>query len=596
MKINTIKGVTLTKLLFCIILCVFSISTINAETVQQVIVKEYIPDVKHPTLNANKVPLANVEVIVKGAGSTITDANGSCLLKFNLLKGGDRIVVRQFARPGYELLNPELLNDLVIRRDNKPLEVVMISQENAIKLSRIISKQVGDQFDKMRLRELNELDILAVDYENKRKAIIEKYEAKLDDVDHYIDRLVRVDITRVTENESAAFEAFNNGDLEKALKLFDDEQLIEKYRQTVESISAVKEAHAKVDEAKDEQLQNQKDIQYFLKTQITMLEMAGTEKSLRKAKQLLEQLLEIEPFGEFQDKEYMAIVIALKDYDFVNTFLRNHLNDPTISPFTRARLAVNLGVVLYEQKKYDEVLELLLPFENVMDETCERHPDDPLALYLPVLAQEMLGHCESLAGARDNAVMHYRKMYDLYLKLREVDAMTKFYANVTYPRLIRGIRQLTEMEEWGLADTIYQSAYPRVEFYYANGSLRERFLWARFRMGGAIMLIKQNQLDDGMRIVFKLLPDVDEIYKENHPLCSELYQSMLLRTTNYYYESQRYPDVVKSAKRWFEVSELPYNKDFELANQNNLDEEEVTDYRNVCFMYQVALDQTPQNP
>ncbi len=584
-----------TLLFYCIVVCM-SPNAVIAQIYQKVVVKEYIPDVNNPTLNATKRPLPQVEVSVKGAGSTVTDEEGTCTLRFNVMQPGDPIVVRQFARPGYELLNPELLRDLVIRRDDKPLEVVMISQDNAIKLSRIITSQVGSQFDKMKLRELNELDILAVDYEKKKKAIIEKYEAKLNDVEQYIDRLVRVDITRVTASESAAFEAFNSGDLDRALQIFENENLITQYRETVNSLNAVQAAHAKVDAEMDDQMQSQKDIQYFLKTQITMLELEGSEQNMRKAKNLLEQLLEIEPFGEYQGKEYMTIAIQLKEYDYAVDFMRRQLDDYSLSPFTRMRLAVNLAAILYEQDKYDEVLQLLLPFEDTMDKMVEERTDEALALYLPVLAQQMLGHCESLAGHRDLSIAHYSKMYDIYLKLRQVDSMTKFYANVTYPRIIRCIRQLVEMEEWSLAETIYNSTFSRVEELYANGSIRERFLWARFRIGHAIMLMRQNQYDEGMRIVFSLIPEVEEIYKKNRPMAGDFYRILLWRTAGYYYSNQRYKDVVRMTEKWFEVADIPYSQSVDQIESGITDPQELVAYKDVCMMYKNSLAQIPQNP
>jgi len=594
MKDNTGKGFY-TLLLSFVVLCMIPQFT-KAETYQRVIVKEYIPDVNNPTLNATKIPLPNVEVSVKGAGSTVTDQEGSCTLRFNLMKGGDKIIVRQFARPGYELLNPELLNDLVIRRDDKPLEIVMISQENAIKLSRIISRQVGAQFEKMRLRELNELDILAVDYDTKRKAIIEKYEAKLDDVDQYIDRLVRVDITRVTEQESIAFQAFNDGNLEQALQILEDENLIQQYRSTIESLNAIQSAHAKVDEERDEQLQSQKDIQYFLKTQITMLEMEGSEKSMRKAKSLLEQLLEIDPFGQFQGKEYMSVILQLKDYDFAKHFLQKYLDDEEISPVIRYRLAINLATILFEERKFDEVMQLLLPFEDVMEEIYEQRSDEPLYLYLPVLAQQMLGHCEKVNGNRSEAVIHLRKMFETYLKLRKVDALTKFYANVTYPRLIRGMRDLNDMEEWDLSMQLYNAAYPRVEELYSNGSLRERFLWSRYRFGKAIVLMKQNQLDEGMKIVFEIMNELDYIHSKNRPMSRDYYQFILMTATNYYYDARRYAEMKRTAQKWFEVVDIPYDSSMVPPLHRDYAEDELEDYKNVCYMYKTASDQMPKNP
>lgn len=152
------------------------------------------------------------------------------------------------------------------------------------------------------------------------------------------------------------------------------------------------------------------------------------------------------------------------------------------------------------------------------------------------------------------------------------------------------------MGEWELAETIYSTAYPRVEMLYSQGSLRERLLWGRFRYAKAITLFRQNQLDEGMRIIFTLIPEVEQIYQKNHPICDEFYQLLLYRATDYYCQNKRFIDAVKMSQKWFEVAQKPYSPTQLPPLAETLDEQTLNDYKTMCKMFEFSIAQMPRNP
>ena len=525
------------------------------ESLQLVRVLEYVPDMKNPTIAATYAPLPHVEVNVKGAGSAITNDEGECVLRFNVMKGGDHLIVRYFIRPGYEVMDVETLNNLVIRRDNEPIVVLMISQENASRLRLNMESQVGLQIKRMREEELKALDRAAADYEKRRQMIIARYEAKLDDIDQYIERLVRIDMTRVTENESRAFEAFQNGNLDEALELLANNDYINQYKETISSLGRMQSAHAKVDSVTHRQEQTQQDLEYYLKAEITLLEIEGSNQSIRKAMNLLEHLLDIDPFGEYQGKEYMQLVIQSRQYHYVDSFLQANLKRSDLSRYDKCRLNVNLGSVLFEKKQFEDAKLVLHDLETDARLLCRERSDEALPYYIMVYAQQMLGRCDMLYGTQAEAVQHYRNMFDAYLRLRVVDAETKFYAGVTYPRLNRAIWRLCEMGEWGLADTIYEAAFPRVELLFGQGSTRERYLTATYKIRRARMLEHMQREDECLTLLNELLPEMERLYKVNRPLCIDSYKQVLRGLVLIYNDRELYAEIQEKAERWFELDE-----------------------------------------
>lgn len=539
--------------LLCLLLMVIT-QPLLGEAVQRISIVEYIPDIQTNGRNATKRPLALVEVQIQGASSTITNKNGECVLRFNTLNIGDRIVVRRISRPGYEVFYPQMLSDLIIRRDSEPVVITMISQENLLNLTHHTEKMINNQMEKQKKQEISELNPAAADYARRRESIERKYDAKLDDVEQYIDRLVRIDFTNLSKNESEIAAAYQSGNFEEILEQFDRSNLIEKYKSVSEALHNVENAHAKVDKARKDQEDHLNDIIQYLQYQITLLKMEGSVSSTKKAMELLEKMLEIEPFGHFQMKEYMLMSMQLKEYKYIDSLIRHHLQDPNLNKYYNCRYLSDLGAILYEQMRYDEVSSLLNKVFALRKSLYDGSiPESSLSIFHMLLNNQMMGRICMLRGQKEDAVSHFKQSFNYYLKLRQLDSSNKLYADVSYKRLYSVISSLCEMEEWNLADSILNVTSARVETLFGQGSVRERYIVAAYKKLKIHLLYNNGQQEEALKQEMDLVPELSRIYALNSPLCEDLYQTVLQNVIKNQFKSGNYSQTIYYADLWFAV-------------------------------------------
>lgn len=583
---------------FVLCICLVALTQpLLGEAVQRVLVVEYIPNLQKNGGSATKQPLVNVEVQVQGASSTLTNKNGECILRFNTLNIGDRIVARRISKPGYELFYPQVLLNMVIHRDSEPLVLTMISQENLINLSRHTEKMVNAQIEKQKNKELNNLDPAAADYARKRSEIERKYAAKLDDVEQYIDRLIRIDFTNLSTNEKEIAEAYQAGDFESVLEQFDRSNLIEKFKSVTSALHNVENARAKVNKARIEQEKDVREISQYLQYQITMLKMEGSEASEKKAMSLLEKMLDIDPFGHYQMKEYVTMCIQQRNYQHLDSLIRAHLEDPSTNVYYRCRYLSDLGVILYNQMRFDEAFYVLGEAYNMRKNLYRDGLSvSPLSMYHVFCNNGMLGRINMLRGEQDRAVTHFKICFDSYLKLRQLDSASKLYADVTYRDLYTIMTYLRDLGEWALVDSIFTETFPRVQSLFEKGSVRERYIVCAYKMLSVHILHHKGMIKDALQQQLNLLPELSLIYEANHPLCEDLYQDLLRCVTIYQYQNGNYEQVVYYADKWFSVL-----RDIRSSNKNfeNLDTrvflEMMDRFTEVLTLYAYSLYSIGQN-
>ena len=72
-----------------------------------------------------KTPLGGVEIVIRDAGSTVSDAKGNFTLTFNTLQPGDKVVYRQIQKSGFEIFNKQALEQWYISKDKKTYKKVL---------------------------------------------------------------------------------------------------------------------------------------------------------------------------------------------------------------------------------------------------------------------------------------------------------------------------------------------------------------------------------------------------------------------------------------------------------------------------------------
>lgn len=217
----------------CIIIHFFFVDS-NAQCQQKCIVMEYNETEK-------KSPLGGVEILVINAGSTISDSNGNVTLKFRTQKPGDRVTVRRIEKSGYEIFNKDALTQWYIMRDGL-FQIVMCRSDRFKQIrdnyfaisSASYAKQRKAEEEKLQALK-NQGKIKQAEYERGIARIEEEYELRLMNIDEYIERFSRIDLSELSVEEAKAIELFRNGDIEGAIQAYEDMKLEEKYFQSVQN-------------------------------------------------------------------------------------------------------------------------------------------------------------------------------------------------------------------------------------------------------------------------------------------------------------------------------------------------------------------------
>ncbi len=210
-----------------------SIVNTTAQSIQSGVVKEY-------NERLEKTPLEYVEISISNAASTASDENGNFLLEFRTLKPGDKVNVRRIEKLGYEIFNKEALEQWYISRENTPFSIVMCKSERFKRIrdnySRISSESYERQFRKeesLLADMLKNGQLKEVEYEKALKKLNENYDRQLENLDNYIDRFARIDLSELSAAEAEIIEFVQCGEIEKAIELYEQQNLEEKYKEQV---------------------------------------------------------------------------------------------------------------------------------------------------------------------------------------------------------------------------------------------------------------------------------------------------------------------------------------------------------------------------
>jgi len=191
----------------------------NAQTVQRGVVMEYNGS------NA-KTPLAGVELNVRLASSTVSDKNGNFVLKFATLKPGDRISVRRIEKSGYEIFNKEALETWNLNPEI-PFTIIMCRSDKLKKIREEYEAKAAEMYNRLYKKEIAALNKLKSEakiseekYRRELKTIKENYERQMTNLDNYIDKFARIDISELSKEEQEVIELIKQGRIEEAIERY----------------------------------------------------------------------------------------------------------------------------------------------------------------------------------------------------------------------------------------------------------------------------------------------------------------------------------------------------------------------------------------
>ena len=219
------------KLKYTLALLLLSVLQLSAQTIQRG---------KVVLQNSGHKPLSGVQMTAYGAQPTDTDNDGAFRLNFNKAESGDLAPLKEAYKKGYELVNKKETEKWILS-DAKDMIVVMCP-EGALREARESYYQIGAKTYVQRYENaLAELEkqkeanrLTEKEYADKLEATYNELESSQKLLYEYADLFSRINKDDLNELETEAFRLLGEGELDKAIGLYENEKLFDKLNKQIQ--------------------------------------------------------------------------------------------------------------------------------------------------------------------------------------------------------------------------------------------------------------------------------------------------------------------------------------------------------------------------
>ena len=390
----------------------------GAKTVQTGIVREYKG-------KAKKTALAGVELQVYPAQSTASDRNGNFRLEFLTLKPGERINVRRIEKEGYEIFNKDALEQWNLN-PTAPFMIVMCRSNMFKQLKDTYYKNSGERYARQYRKAQDELKRLKDQNKIQQKEYIERleqleqeYGRQLENLDNYVDRFARIDLSEISPVEQEIIELVQAGKIDEAIAKYEELNAKAKLLESISKRKEVGEAISTLTEV-DRNLAADNDTLYaVVERQIQTLQLGGAENN-EKIRRL---------YCDIADADTTNIGWLIDTGNFLYEYAADH--QAALGYFHKAlasaeaqhgprseevaKVMNNLGVVCNDLGEFSNALDYL-----------QRALDIRLAVLgeenaLTATTYENLGNAYLDSGDTAKALEYFRKALDINQKVLESD-------------------------------------------------------------------------------------------------------------------------------------------------------------------------------
>lgn len=212
---------TMLVALFMLIMC-----TCNHNMYSQVIQKGRVV-----LMSSGKTQVGGVQIMAIGASPTDSDKEGNFELNFPEALPGDPLMNLKIHKKGYEIVNADKLSNWNLTDDHM-LNIVVGITNQLDSLRRIYYNLGQSNFHKKYLVAIKQLELLKKEGQNNQVL----YRSKLDSLNNelstyqkkletYSYRFARIDRDNILEHEKHAIKLLDDGDIEGAIKIYEDMEL-----------------------------------------------------------------------------------------------------------------------------------------------------------------------------------------------------------------------------------------------------------------------------------------------------------------------------------------------------------------------------------
>jgi len=497
--------------------CVFAfIATICsfAQTVQLGIVKEY-------NEKAQKTPLSGVALNVRSAGSTVSDNKGSFSLRFLTLKPGERINVRRIEKLGYEVFNKEAIEQWNLSPKN-PFIIVMCRSDKFKRIRDNYERVSSESYARQLKKEEAELKKLRAagklkdaEYQKQIFELRENYEKQLDNLENYIDKFSRVDLSEISETEQQIIELVQQGKIDEAIAKYENLNLIDKYKKESENILEISNTIDRLADLKLEKNQSRDSLLAKIERHIDVLTLAGGQASLKKAANMYTEVADIDTTNiTWQIKTSMFLAKSLSDYKGALVYALRALNQSANVNGKNDQITgtaySNCGTIMYLLGKYDSAQDYTERALHIQENLESQNFDDISTLYYN------WGNIYSQQGNYEKALDKYNQSIKILSDNNIVDSI---HISFTYNSIG------TVYEELGNHEEAFKYVKKALDIRLKHCPEDKRLIASSFDNLG-FMYRKLGQYNSALQYSLRALEMAIELYGPEHIEVAKSYESI----------------------------------------------------------------------
>ncbi|MDE6311856.1 MAG: tetratricopeptide repeat protein [Muribaculaceae bacterium] len=337
------------KILF-VIFAIFAICG-QGQTVQRGTVKEY-------NERNRKTALPGVELRVSGAGSTVSDAGGDFELVFRILGPGRKVNVSSIEKAGYIVFNKDALEQWNINPDER-FVVVMCRSDKFKTICENYYRTTEEHYARQYRKSQQELERLRSEnkvkdeeYRKRLQELQDSYMQQLENLDNYIDRFARFDLSEISEGEREIVELVEQGLFDEAVQKYEELRITEQLVQALQQRAKLRDAVAAVEVSVD-------SLYAAADRQITTLQLAGASNNGR-VLEIYTSIADADSANvEWLLETGLYAQVYLADYDAAKKYFEKALKSALAKGDTEGALKgyAGLGAVYADENAFEQSME-----------------------------------------------------------------------------------------------------------------------------------------------------------------------------------------------------------------------------------------------
>ncbi len=309
-------------------------------------------------LNSNKNPVAGVEIIFYGAGTTTSGSDGNFALLFKQKKPGDLIVYDQIYKKGYELVNEKELQTAKLSQHE--LKIILatvgtVAQLQAKYYDISIKALTAGHDRKIRQlkKRLGQAQINEEKFVAEKRKLNEELENAKKTANELAEQFARTNFDDVGDLYKRAFEQFKQGQIQKAINILNEKDLIAE-AQKLQRDKARNDSLKQVLAHREQENLLRRDT--LMRTIKLKAELYALQFEYDSAGILYRQLWQLDTTHVENTYNYANFLSERKQYDKALMFYRKLMNMPGAEAWRIGNAIGNSGEIYREIGKFPQAL------------------------------------------------------------------------------------------------------------------------------------------------------------------------------------------------------------------------------------------------